>query len=245
MGEKKRDRLEKRIEKLITENQSLRKTIASLKKANSDLKRFVRDRDILFNSMPAGTILIQQGKVLAMNEILLEQLGYESEEVIGRDFLDFVHPDLKGSVKHSYNAWNSTKSAQSQYEVYLVTRNGETIYCDLRIKRIRFKSRTTFLLNLTRMEKRKEMEREAIQSRKREALINMASGLNRRLRLYNDSLLEKIKNYRAIASADKSDLSKILDGFEDYSNTALGITRQLEVIAGKESTHGHSSFSTK
>jgi PAS domain-containing protein len=89
MGEKNSDYLETRIKKLKAENKSLRETTSLIKGEILKLKRALRDRDRLFNSIPAGVMLMRNGKILETNELVLEQLGYRAEEVIGRDFLDF------------------------------------------------------------------------------------------------------------------------------------------------------------
>ncbi|MFC1866969.1 ATP-binding protein [Thermodesulfobacteriota bacterium] len=223
-----------RLQKLKAENGSLREGLASLKTDNINLGRSLNNREILFNSMPAGIILIQQGKILEMNEVLLEQLGYRAEEVLDHDFLDFVHHDLKRYVSGIHNVWDSGKMVPDQYDVRLVKQNGETIYCDAKVKRIRFKSRTTFLLILTRLEKRKEMERKSLHSTKMEALITMASGLNHAFRDYLDTLLKNIKDLRTVSSGDNNGIEKAIKEIENRAYMALSITRELEAFARKE-----------
>jgi PAS domain S-box-containing protein len=234
MGEKKSDYLETRIKKLKAENKSLRETTLLLKGEILKLKTALRERDRLFNSMPAGVMLIRNGKILETNDLILEQLGYRAEEVIGRDFLDFVHHDEEEYVRKLYNIWNSCKMAPGQYDAHLVTQGGGSIYCDVKVKRIRYKSRTAFLLNLTRLEKRKELEEEKIRSMKREALITMALGVNAKFRSYNDFIFKKMKEFKEIARSGNIVLVDAYKMLKDVSYKTMGIARELKLIAETE-----------
>ncbi|MFC1533546.1 ATP-binding protein [Thermodesulfobacteriota bacterium] len=225
--------LETRIQKLKAENRSLRERLTSIKKENLIQEKSMRNRDIIFNSMAAGIVIIQQGKVMEMNEILLEQLGYGAEEVIGRDFMDFIRSDQRGYVRGLHDIWESGKMAPDQYDAPLVTRDGKTIYCEVRVKHIRLKNRKTFLLNLTRLEQRKELEKEEIQSSKEEALITMASVLTSEFNRYFNSLMDNIIHIRA-AYSDNNNLAEALKEVENTLYGALSINRELKAIAGAE-----------
>jgi PAS domain S-box-containing protein len=239
MVEKNSDYLETRIKKLKAENKSLRETTLLLKGEILKLKTALRERDRLFNSIPAGVILIRNGKILETNELILEQLGYRAEEVIGRDFLDLVHHDDEEYVRRLHNVWNSGKMAPGQYDAHLVIREGGSIYCEVKVKRIRHKSRTAFLLNLTRLEKRKELEEEKIRSRKREALITMALGVNGEFRCYNDLILKKMKEIKEIARSGDIVLVDAYKMLKDVSYKTLRIARELELIGETENEQKH------
>lgn len=182
MGEKNQEDLRKRIERSKAENRSLRESIASLKKEGTNLKRSLRDMGALFNSMPTGVILIQKGKILKINGEMSKQLGYSIDDIIGRNYLDFIHQENRTYVRRLHNIWDSGRLAPEQYDAYLLTYGGETIDCEVKVRRIRFKGRRAFLLTLNRLEKRKEEEKKRIQANKREALDTLISGLTREFR---------------------------------------------------------------
>jgi PAS domain S-box-containing protein len=234
MGEKKSEELQKRIEKLKEQNKSLRETAKSLKGEGLKLKRSLRDRDILFDSLPDGAVLIRNRNILEMNKVLLDELGYQAEDVIGRDFLDFVLQEEVEYVRDLHNMWISGKIATGQYDGYLLTRDGKAIYCNVKMKRLRYQGRTTFLLTLTRLEKRKEMEREKIRSKKKEALSSMALGLNSKLCRYNESLLRIKKDIMQNTSYSKIILSELCRMLEEASHNTMLIARELDMIAERE-----------
>jgi PAS domain S-box-containing protein len=234
MGDKNRENLEKRIERSKAENKSLRELIASLKKESTDLKRSLREMAAFFNSMPTGVVLIQKGKILKMNRDLSEQLGYSSDDVIGCDFLDFIHQDQWAYVKRLHNIWDSGRLASDQYNAYLVTREGEAIDCEVKVRRIRYRGRRSFLLTLNRMEKRKEEEKEKIEAKKRDALNTLLSGLTREFGAYNDSLLNKIKDLKNRILNEDNNIEQALNILGEASLESLNIAHQLEMIEGSE-----------
>ena len=195
---------ERRLEKLKIENLSFREKLSALKKENENLQRLLRDNNKLINSIPAGIVLIQQGKIIYINETALDQMGYKAEEIIDRDFLDFVHPDLKGFVRNLHKKWVSGKSGPEQHETDMVTKNGGTLCFDVRVNKIRFNGRVALLLNLTRLEKRKKREKDLIRSKKMEALITMASGLTR-------NFGHNLKTYLRSVSPVEGDPNEIQD----------------------------------
>ncbi len=236
MVKKKLDHLETRIKRLKAENKSLRETSLLLKGDILKLKRHLRDRERLFNSIPAGVMLIRNGKILEMNEQILENLGYRAEEVIGRDFLDFIHQDEEEYVRRLHNIWNSGKMTPGQYDARLVTRGGGSIYYDVKVRRIRFKGRTAFLLNLNRLEKREEMAQEKIRSSKMEALITMALGINAKISHINDLILKRINECKEITRSGNTITVDEHNMLKDLSYKAMRIVRELELIgeAGDE-----------
>ncbi|HJX35041.1 MAG TPA: ATP-binding protein [Desulfatiglandales bacterium] len=230
MVKKNPDYLETRIKRLKAENKSLRETLLLLRKDILNLKRHLRDRDRLFNLIPAGVMLIRNGKILEINEQMLENLGYKAEEVIGRDFLDFIHQDEEEYVRRLHNIWNSGKMAPGQYDAHLITRGGGSIYCDVKVRRIRFKGRTAFLLNLNRLEKWEEMAQEKVRSSKGEALITMAHGVNARIRHINDLILKKIKESKEITRSGNMVAADAYSMLKDLSYKTMPIVRELELI---------------
>ena len=234
MGARQRESIEKRLQRFKLENISIREQKASLKKENAHLKRSLRERDFLFNSQPPGIILLQQGKVLEINEVLLGQLGHGRQEVIGRDFLDFIHPDQRAHVRELHNMWAAGKITPDQYDASLVGRDDETMDFEIKVRGIKFNKRKSFLLGLTRLEKRKEKERETLLFRKMEALVTMASGLNNRLRSCSQDIVSSLKGLRAAVGPGDKEFLDALKVVEDGSQEMLSLSRKLEAMTRSE-----------
>ena len=231
MQKAKQDYWRNKCERLKAENQLLREKLATLKRETRDFQKVIRNNAKLFNSVPAGILLLQQGIIVDINRGALDHLGYAPEEVIGRNFLDFVHPEVKKYMKDLHNKRISGKRVPSQYETDLVTKDGERISCEVRVKRIRFSGRRAFLANLTLLERRKKRERDHIQFKKKEALMTMASGLQRKLNHDLKGINENLQLVKGITDSENGTLMKGLENIESASKEIINTIRVLESLS--------------
>jgi len=234
MQDKQRDLFESRFQRLRTENKELREKLASQKKDNINILNSLTRSETLLNSLPAGVIIIQDGKVLKTNDTLLDYLGYRHEDIIGVDFLDLIHTDERDHVKKIHKLWDSGRMSPDQYDARLVTDAGMPVIFDIRCKRIRFQNRTAFLLILTGLKERLEQEKEKNREEKTEALINMASSVKDKLGPFNNIVLETVKGYKSGVRSGNKSLDEIFEKLEDASIKALGVIDKLEIIAATE-----------
>ena len=91
--------------------------------------------------------------------------------------MDFVHPDSLDHVSGLYRKMITGRSVPDMYETYVIRKDGDTLYCEVQVKKIKFQGRRAFLMNLMGLDRRIQMERQRSRSEKMEALVRMASGL--------------------------------------------------------------------
>ena len=231
MQKEMREVFDKRVTRLKGDIQSLREKLASLRRENNDLKKTLRNRNRLFHSIPAGIVLIQHGKIMDINQLALDHLGFDQEDVIGRSFLDFVHPDQKAYLEELHKRRISRKVVPELYETDLVTKEGESLCCEVRVKRIRFNNRVAFLVNLTRLEKRKKKEKDRLNSKKQEALLTMALGLHQTLRPHLESIMDDTEQMKTLLQQETHALKETLEKIEHASKEVLLMTQKLESIS--------------
>ena len=94
MKARQEEMLKNRIEKLQNDNRTLRKKITALKKEDRLTAKALKEARELLNNTPVALLLIQEEKIILANEKAQERLGYSAEEMQGRSFLDFIHPDF-------------------------------------------------------------------------------------------------------------------------------------------------------
>jgi PAS domain S-box-containing protein len=231
---KNKENLEKRLIKLKEQNKALKEAIDFLKKENSFLKITSKDRENIFHSTPVGIMLIQQGKIMDVNDTLLSQLGYQADEITGRHFLSLIHASQKREVREIHKKWETGKMSFNQYETYLVTCEGSSLYCNVNARRIRLNSRTNFLLSLTRLDSRKKIEDKNIKSSRNDAQVLMARGFRDRLQGFAESVLKGIERSRTEGNPLNERSDDPLKGPENAALEALSDVRKLDVIAGME-----------
>jgi PAS domain S-box-containing protein len=178
MKSKEEEYHKKRMEKLKAENASLQNKLASIKKQNKHLERSLRNKSSLFDAFPAAIVAVQQKRVVDVNRAALDLFGYTAEQMLGRDFIHFVHPGSKKYAKALHEKRMSGKYAPKKYEIDLIKKDGECLRCDICIEKTQMNGRIAFLARLGRLEDRKRKERELLYAKKAEALNTMASGLS-------------------------------------------------------------------
>lgn len=175
--EKQNKLLEEKVTKLKAENKDLRDKLARLKSEKADLGRSLKEENDIFHLSPAGIILLQNGRITGINKTMLDHLKSVEVEVLGKDYMDLVHPDNIASEKDILSQWVKGKNIFEEHETSLVNSNGETIYCGIRAKKARIRNRNTLILSLFRIEERKRQEREVFVKGKKDALDRLTSGV--------------------------------------------------------------------
>jgi PAS domain S-box-containing protein len=184
MTTKDKDRFEKKIARMRADQERLRNEIALLHKENREAARALNQTEGLLHSLPAGFIVVEKGKIVAANEFILDRLGYSSDDVLAHSVADFVHPRLKTVTRDFLRRRASGKWAPEEYETDLVAKNGDILSCDVRVRKVRRRGRTAFLLMLIPSAERKRKEKDLVESRKRESLGRMAQEVTRRFDTY-------------------------------------------------------------
>jgi PAS domain S-box-containing protein len=234
MQDKLKDLFESRFQRLRTENKELREKLASQKKENTNNLKSLTRNEMILNAMPVGLAIIQDGKVLKINDTFMEYLGSRSEDIMGAGFLDFIHPAERDQIAKIHKLWDSGRMSPDQYDARLITAEGAPLFCDIKCKRIKFQNRTAFLLVVHCLMERLELEQKNHTGKKAEALITMAAGVKNHLNPFNDMILQTIQECRSAIDSGSKSLEGLFAKLEGASRKALVIMNGLEIIAETE-----------
>ena len=90
-------------EELETRVKELEKEVARRKRTEEDLRVRESEFRLLYKRAPLGfQSLDENGYFIDVNETWLETLGYSREEVVGKSFGDFLHPDFVDHFKENF-----------------------------------------------------------------------------------------------------------------------------------------------
>ncbi len=227
--------LKNREDRLKAQNQALRDKLAAARTEAQRLRRDLKESQSLLKDVPGALVLIQQDNIVAyVNETPLEKLGYTREEVMGREFIDFVHPDYRANVRRVHQKRLSGKVVGSQYETYLLKKDGQPLYCEVHVKKTRYKGRRGFLVNIISREDKKVREKETIQSQKQEALHCMASGIKVRLQEVTDLLGECTEGIQDVMADEK--LSRFLEKAQAAAALGTHLSQQMDCLTRMENS---------
>jgi len=224
----------KRLEKLRTQNQFTREKLGLVKKEKRDLQRALRYRSDLFHSIPVVLVLIQEEKVIDVNRIALNLLGYKAEEMIGRDILTFVHPPMRSVVGELHQKRLSGRKVPDRYEIDLVGKNGVRFSFEVRVGKIRLNGKKAFLMSLIPIDERKRRDKEQLQSKKMEALTTLAAGL---IPHFNRNLKDIIEDTGKIREMLGPEDGTFMDGLSNIDTAASQLfktTHMLETFSRSE-----------
>jgi len=223
--------LKNRIERLKGENKALKEKLRSLKKKHRLVEKSLREGRQLIHDTPAPLFLIREGKIIMTNETAQEWLGYKEEEVLSRSFLDFVHPDSLRSVSGLYRKMIAGRSVPDIYETYVIGKGGDTVYCEVHLKKIKFQRRRAFLMNLIDLDRRVQIERQRSQTEKMDAIVRMASGLRQELIDCKRIFDNKVPHSRKPASPNDTHFLEYLEKTKSLRKKEDAILHKLAVLA--------------
>jgi PAS domain S-box-containing protein len=120
-------------------------------------KSEARFRALTENSL-AGIYITQDGRMADVNPAMAKIFGYEPDEVIGRDPLEFVHPDDREMVAENIRRRLAGELEYIQYEFRGLKKGGETVYIEALSKAIELGGRRAIIGNALDVTERKRAQ---------------------------------------------------------------------------------------
>jgi len=226
--------LKGRVDRLKRENQKLKEKLAALRKEKQILQKDSRDTHRLLNETPGAVVLIQDEQVIFSNKGLQNLLGYPEEEILGRNFLDFMHPDYVEYSRNLRPRFGSGKPVPDQFENFLVTKDGKTLRCEVRWKKIRYQGRTAFYIHMMGLDRREKEEKQRRQAQKIKALARMASHLSQDFNKGLSILNERFAQLQVMGSDAEKKVIRSLRRVEAAIETGDLISQQLDCLTKLE-----------
>jgi PAS domain S-box-containing protein len=233
------EEIENKNQGLKEKNQRLMEAASDLKKEKARIEKEHNERSLLFNHLPAGIALLWRGRIIEVNDTFLEYMGYRADEMINRNFLNFVRHDHLSEVRFIHNRWNAGRISRGHYDTWLVRENGESIFCSIEAKRIRFRGKASYLLNITRLEDRAEGEERRHSEIRKEAELKMTRVLHGLLTRRSDAMLEMLRFIRDSKDANRNDFKNITSRLRQEQEIIRKESWMLNIIANeKEEAQG-------
>jgi PAS domain S-box-containing protein len=125
---------EGRIREIVLMHEDITERIEAEEALRASEERF----RAIFYEAPIGISLIDpEGRYIAVNPARQEMLGYREEELLGRSYLDFTHPDdIEYDLEINDMAKGDSKTWY-QLEKRFVRRNGEIAWARITIRAVR------------------------------------------------------------------------------------------------------------
>jgi PAS domain S-box-containing protein len=117
--------------------------ISEREKAEEELRESEERFRSLFESIrdPVGIFVGREGRLIDYNTAFKKSSGYTDEELKGKVFLDFVHPDDRALVLEKYQTEYSEEELPLVYEIRGMNKKGESIPLEISVSTYKKKGR--------------------------------------------------------------------------------------------------------
>jgi PAS domain S-box-containing protein len=159
--------------------------ITERKRAEAELRQSEEQwRDVFDNNPTMYFIVDAAGKILAVNPLGAEQLGYEVGELLGQTVVSLIHEPDRGAIDEHFDDCLQHLGRTKSWEARKVRKDGRILWVRETGKAVRRMNGTIFLLACEDITERKQVESEKErleaqlrQSQKMEAMGTLAGGI--------------------------------------------------------------------
>jgi len=197
-----------------------------------DISEILRQKELyqsLFENLPVGVVVHQDGKIVRCNKKALEIAGAKFEdEIIGKPVIDFVHPDYRKIVIERIRKLIETGEEAPPIEEKFVRLDGSIIDVEVRASRILWEGKPAIQVIVEDITERKKLQNELMKKYRDEEELrlkfetifkNLGEGIyfqNDRgiIELANDEFC-KIFGYKSANELIGKPFDKFLDEIKD------------------------------
>jgi PAS domain S-box-containing protein len=150
------------------------------KRLEKELKESLEKYMELFESIndALAVFMIPDGKLDIYNTRFAGLFGYSEQELNGKKFLDFVHPEDLPKAQERFDKKIAREEVEDIYEIRMLNKNGEVLFLEIGGRPYSQKGKTVGIeVTMRDISEKKKIEEQLIQSEKLRAVGQMASGV--------------------------------------------------------------------
>ena len=180
-------------EQLIKELSETRQTIRVYEEAERYQRREGDMNGAPGSKLRGGLYIVQNGKFRHVNHYVLDISGYSREELIGKDPMNFIHPDDRMMVMKNTKK-NLRGDRRSPFEFRVVAKDGAIHWVDAIVSKTKYEGKAAILSNVAEVTERvksreKQEELETIEASILAAIPHAVIGLrDRRITFANNGV---------------------------------------------------------
>ncbi|KAF0128782.1 MAG: multi-sensor signal transduction histidine kinase [Bacteroidetes bacterium] len=163
-----RTKIEKQLHQLNNEleervqqrTQKLQEEIQERKMAELLLRQSEEKYRTIFENANDAIFLSIDAQIHLINPRFFELTGYYPNQLIGKSFLDLVHPDFRDMVVNNYKNRMLQESTMQSYDIQILTSKNETKWVEIKSSQLIWEGNPGLLSFLTDIQDRKTFESE-------------------------------------------------------------------------------------
>ena len=166
---------EENIKKLKSRLTEAEQEVAEHKAMVEELQEMVEKYRIQVENANDAIIILQNEKTTYRNPAYIKLIGFSVDDTIGQSFLDLVAPEDRELVRGYYYKRLQGEKVPDQYEVSLLTREGNRVAMEVKPCVIQYQGQPATMVVMRDISRRKQVEeeRENLITELREALAEV------------------------------------------------------------------------
>ena len=196
--------------------QSFIRNISLRKQLEISLKESKNKYRILVESSLVSVFNLRGDTILFANSQFESLTGFSKEELFDVGFYSLVHPEDRIWVTERERRRENGEEVPEHYEIRLMRKNGQLLWCEIRSRRVILKGQPTILGNIIDITERKTMARELLETKKMESISTLAGGIAHDF----NNLLGGILGYASLLLSDMPESHPYYADIETISRTA-------------------------
>lgn len=145
-------------------------------KAEEALQESEEKFKVLSDASPVGVIVYRNNRHLYVNPAAVSIIRYTREELLNKDFIDFIHPDCRDMIMHRAESRMEGERKQANYEAKVITKAGEEKWLDISSNLIHYEGLPAGLVICMDITERKHADE--IINAEREQLLSIFGSIN-------------------------------------------------------------------
>lgn len=193
-----------------------------------------RYRTVVEGAHDGICVIEKDNRLKFVNKRLTEIQGYPREELIGKDFCDFVDEESKRFMADRFARWGRGEKLSSSFELNAVRKNGDIRNIELNAKVTKSsESEMNYIVFMKDITEKKKMEEQLLQTEKLRALGEMASGVAHD---FNNALAAILGNTQLLLYTEQDEETReALKTIEKVARDSAQTVKRLQEFTRKRS----------
>ncbi len=163
---------------LIRVNEDLRAEVSERKRTEELLSESEEKYRILIDNSQDGVFIIQDGKIQFTNDAGAGMVGYTVEEIIGRNFQDFIAPEDLMTVAERNRRRHAGEDVPNEYEFQALHKDGKSrILVNMNVGLVQYHGRVASIGTLKNITEKKKLEAQLLRAQRMESVGTLSEGI--------------------------------------------------------------------